>query len=349
MSQKRRVAVIGCGISAAAFYHFLDKDKFDVSFFEKSRGVGGRMPSKRLENIYFDHGATCFGAIRSQPFKKFIEPYVKKGIISEWQGEFKYLDLKSYDFYEMEKKRRLVCHEYGNSLVKEMLKEPLKNGKIFFNTRIIEVKCGKNKNSILSDKGEIFDDFDFVISSTPAPQTLELFPKNFCFRKLLEIVEYDSTFAMMMSFEKDVTIDFSHLAVKNSIISRISYENSKGGNRNFDLDCFVINASNEFSNTKLDLDINPIQRDMVAEFFKILPQLKKENLRDVIMHRWLYANAKTSYDFSPLFDGDMNIGAIGDYVKEPRYEFAFESGYEMAELVNFLNADISTVDRISIS
>ena len=47
-----------------------------------------------------------------------------------------------------------------------------------------------------------------------------------------------------ISVIKDKKIDFAHLAIKNSIISRISYENSKD-DRNFDLDCFVINSTNE--------------------------------------------------------------------------------------------------------
>ncbi len=334
---KKKVAVIGCGMSSAAFYHFLDKNKFEVTFFEKSRGIGGRMSSRRIEGLTFDHGASCFGAIRSEKFKEFIKPYIAKGIVSEWNGVFKYLDGDSMRYCDFEKKERLVCRSQSNLLVKDILSHPAQNGEIKFSSKVIEiVNDGQKRNSILTDDDIVHEGFDYVISSAPAPQTLQIFPKDFCFLKFLRAAEYYTTFVLMLSFSKDQAIDFSHLAVTNSIIARISYENSKGGNRDFNMDCFVINANNVFSRATQNMDHEIIKRDLLDEFLR-LTKLDQTKLKDAILHRWLYANAATSYNYPVLLDTNLNIGAIGDYVKEPRVEMTFEVGVEMAENLNHLN------------
>lgn len=341
---KKKIAVIGCGISSASFYHFIDKNKFDIIFFEKSRGVGGRMSSRSVENIRFDHGASCYGAIRSKIFRDFVKPYIENDIIKIWQGDFFYVDSKNNKIIDNEIKTRLISANKSNFFVKELLKDPLKDNKINFKEKVLKLSFVDNKISVITDSKKIYENFDFVISSSPAPQTIEIFPQNFCFLKLLEQVEYDPTFVLMISIVKSKKINFSHLAIKNSIISRISYENSKE-DRDFELDCFVVNADNEYSKKSIDCDQEIIKKDLLNEFLKIT-DLKKEDVKDLILHRWLYANAKKSYDFPPLFDDKLKIGAIGDYVKHPRIEMAFESGKEMAQLINFEYRGLNKYDPL---
>jgi len=51
-----KIAIIGTGISGITIAQNL-KDFANVSLFEKSRGVGGRMASRRSGPYEFDHGA----------------------------------------------------------------------------------------------------------------------------------------------------------------------------------------------------------------------------------------------------------------------------------------------------
>jgi predicted NAD/FAD-dependent oxidoreductase len=331
---KKNIAVIGCGISSAAFYHFIDKNKFNITFVEKSRGVGGRMPAKRIDNLSFDHGASCFGAIRSEAFTSFIDSYIKEGVVKEWQGSFRIFDLKSNQSSDIEKKKRLISAFRSNYLAKRILHKAIECEKIIFNEKVVNLDFDNDqKINIICDSGSIYNNFDYVVSSAPAPQTLQFFPKEFIFRAMLTKVEYDPAFAVMLSFKRGKKIDFSHLAIKNSIISRISYENSKD-DRNFELDCFVINSTNDYSIKYINNDLSSIENDIINEFIKIT-NLDKNNIINKKTHRWLYANAKKSYDMPPLFDQKLSIAAIGDYIKGPRVELSFESGQEMAELLNF--------------
>ena len=56
-----KVAVIGAGISGLALANRL-KNHFEVVVFEKSRGYGGRVATRRFGEFIFDHGAQFFKA-----------------------------------------------------------------------------------------------------------------------------------------------------------------------------------------------------------------------------------------------------------------------------------------------
>ena len=54
-----RVAVIGAGLTGLTCASRLMRAGMDVRVFDKGRGLGGRLASRRLENgLRFDHGAT---------------------------------------------------------------------------------------------------------------------------------------------------------------------------------------------------------------------------------------------------------------------------------------------------
>ena len=64
------IAIIGTGFSAATIGYFL---KNDLDFYEKSRGVGGRCSTRRVDNVgLFDNGLQYVKSENSE-FKKFVD------------------------------------------------------------------------------------------------------------------------------------------------------------------------------------------------------------------------------------------------------------------------------------
>lgn len=87
------IAVIGAGIAGAACAHALHQAGHAVQVFDKSRGAGGRLATRRFEWIQengsegrarLDHGALGFVA-RSDAFRAFVETMQSQGLVTPWQ------------------------------------------------------------------------------------------------------------------------------------------------------------------------------------------------------------------------------------------------------------------------
>jgi len=67
------MAVIGAGISGFTCACTLDDHGFNVTVFEKSRGPGCPMSTRRTENnLRFDHGAQYI-SVRDDRFRRYVE------------------------------------------------------------------------------------------------------------------------------------------------------------------------------------------------------------------------------------------------------------------------------------
>lgn len=87
-----RVAVIGAGISGLMTARTLRDLGFDVTVFEKSRGLGGRTATRRVDpGLSFDHGAQYF-TVRDPHFVRHVEAWVEQKIAAEWTGRIVTID-----------------------------------------------------------------------------------------------------------------------------------------------------------------------------------------------------------------------------------------------------------------
>ena len=65
------IAIIGAGITGLTAADHLVKAGRDVALFDKGRGSGGRISTRRTENGVFDHGAPELQAT-SSAFRDFL-------------------------------------------------------------------------------------------------------------------------------------------------------------------------------------------------------------------------------------------------------------------------------------
>lgn len=88
-----RVAVIGAGLAGASCGRGLRYADAQVTVFERSRHVGGRMATRQVtwtddagiaQSATVDHGAQCFTAVRPR-FRAFMARAVAEGRADRWQ------------------------------------------------------------------------------------------------------------------------------------------------------------------------------------------------------------------------------------------------------------------------
>ncbi|MCV6626839.1 MAG: FAD-dependent oxidoreductase, partial [Cellvibrionaceae bacterium] len=75
-----KIAIIGAGLAGLSAAKQL-QNRAQVTVFDKARGLGGRMSTRRCEPYFFDHGAQYFTA-RSEGFKAFLEPLIEAGVVA---------------------------------------------------------------------------------------------------------------------------------------------------------------------------------------------------------------------------------------------------------------------------
>lgn len=79
-----QVSIIGAGLSGSALAHLLQQQDFkQVKVYDKSRGRGGRMATKRLSWGHMDMGAQYFTA-KSEVFQKATRLWQQDGWIETW-------------------------------------------------------------------------------------------------------------------------------------------------------------------------------------------------------------------------------------------------------------------------
>ena len=170
-----KIAIIGAGFSGCNLYNNL-KDKYEnITIFEKSRGVGGRLSTKYIEDKFIDHGTSTLIPI-TDDLKFFCLDLAKNGVLKAKYDEF--IPKNGIDF---------ICKFLINE--KDLLP----------NTKIIKAKNIDNKWILEDEKHEIYEDFDLLFITIPAPQIFEMqieLPVDF--KEKLSNIKYNSIFSMIL-------------------------------------------------------------------------------------------------------------------------------------------------------
>lgn len=324
----KKVAIIGSGISGSFMANKL-QDIADVTIFEKARGIGGRMTTRRSDDFHFDHGAQFFVA-KNQEFKDLCQNLYKKNIIATWDARFAEIEkndiVKKWQFDNI-KQPHYVALPTMNGLCKYLCK----NLEVKLNNRITNINYENNKWSLQNADLEVFDNFDYLILAIPSHQAIDLLPKDSQFLDILQNIKMTPCYALMLGFEKKIEIEFDAALVKENIISWISINSSKSNRpEGFSL---LINSTNQWAHDNIDLDLDIVKEKLILELQKIVnfdvKGIKYENI-----HRWRYANCAKRSGEESLFDESLNLGICGDYFISGRVESAFMSANNLLKKLN---------------
>ena len=163
-----RIAVIGAGLAGVAVARRLS-GVAEVTVFEKSRGLGGRMATRRIADDHygqgvFDYGAQYFTA-REPEFLSWVKRWQNAGIVREWSRGFYTEDR----ILRIDNEPRYIGTKGMRSITKHLARGLSAHPQV----RVTKLSVKNQKWIISSESGETFN-ADSLMLTPPLPQTLQL-------------------------------------------------------------------------------------------------------------------------------------------------------------------------------
>ena len=318
-----KIAIIGSGISGLAAARSLSKVA-EITIFEKSRGIGGRIATRRANPFTFDHGAQYF-SVKNDYFEAFISPYIKSGVVKRWDAYFK--EFEEDKVISERKWDQSFPHYVGAPSMNAFCKSLSDGLNIVNNTRVQIVSKSNNGLKLVDENQALLGTFDWVLSTIPSKQAVQVLPSDSMIIKEISTIKMSACFTLMLGFEKNPNLGFEAAMIHNEIISWVSVNSSKP-DRNSNNFSLVIQSTNKWADKNLVMEKYSVKKKMIEEASAIL----KTDINEAVhkeVHGWHFANAPKR-DLVVFIDPNMQIAACGDWCMHGRVESAYLSGKEMA-------------------
>ena len=319
----KKIAIIGAGLAGLSAAHKL-KDVAKITVFEKSRGSGGRMSTRRNDPFIFDHGAQFFTA-RSDAFRTFLEPFIASGQVSRWPAAIVTMDDKGAILSDHNDETYVATP--GMNALGKTLAHTLH---VILQTEITAIEPDRS-GWILQDKTDNqHGPYDWVVSAVPAPQAAALLPEAFASRDAINNTKMQGCFSLMLGLNTARNTTWDAAFVKDSPIGWIAWNQTKPGR--VQAPSLLIQSTNDWAEHHLEEDKDAIE----AKLLETATQLMNVNGPDIqhqSLHRWRYANVARPLGEPFLIDHAQRIAACGDWCVKGRVEAAFQSGNALAEVI----------------
>ena len=316
------IAVIGAGLAGLVVARKLSPSH-DVVVFEKSRGVGGRMATRRAGSFKFDHGAQFFTA-RTRAFRTFLEPLVEAGVIADWPARF--AELRRQHVVESRQWSDDNPHYVGTPGMNAIGKALAFGLDVRLNTAVASLSRKREQWQLADDGRRPLGEFDWVIVTAPAAQAADLLAPT-ALASAAASGRMHACYALLLGFDEAVNLPWEAAVVRDADISWISVNSSKPGRPSSS--SLVVHSTNAWADAHVDDDVESVRRHLLGEFRDVTGIDSAAAFVDV--HRWRYANVDRQQGDSFALDPDQQLAACGDWFVRGRVEGAFSSANALAE------------------
>jgi len=313
------VAIVGAGLAGLACARVLFGAQMPVSVFEKSRGLGGRIATRRVGRMAFDHGAQYL-VVHDPGLREYLYLAGATGYAAEWVPA---APGRSRD------ERWHVGVPGMSSIVK-----PLAAG-LDVKRGLKVKKCGRRDGAwyLKTESGDELGPFAVLLLAVPAPQAIELlhdFSGPLDVEARLRNVRMAPCWATMVAYADRLDVPADVMESRDGPLSWAARDVGKPG-RQSTLDCWVLHASPAWTREHLEDATASVAQAMVAEFASRLHITAKPRYQDA--HRWRFARVEEPLGEPCLWDAESRLGLCGDWCLDARAEAAWISGTRLARQV----------------
>ncbi len=283
---------------------------FKVLIFDKGKGIGGRIASRKIEHGLFNHGASSIPDFQTRfDLPKFtrdlLEQAIKEKILVETKNGFT-------SFGSMKNFTQYMATDIEIMTNKEL---------IYFNLNESQFELFfKDDRSTLKHNCKL-------IFALPQPQSYALL--NHKFPKIairIKSAKMRPSITGLYAFKDPLEPKQSTLENDNIFAQ---HENDRAG-QNLQLDCWTVHSKPLYGKSWKQLSKEEIKFKLLEEF----KSFQFNNFTDPIYtagHRWLYGFGETPLGSNFIYDRNFKIGICGDWCKGDTILDAAISGTALAE------------------
>jgi len=343
----QHIAIIGAGMSGITCARTLVQAGHQVTVFEKSSDVGGRMSTRSTSFGSFDHGAQYF-TVRDDRFASALKTAPK--VCKPWSANaIRVLDAlgRMAEAALPTPQQHWVATPGMNGLVKAwaapLAQQTGRTEAVVLETKVVKIERDplngqrwQLRTTGPADSSHVYSGFDAVILALPSMQAHGLLKTSklaAALSKQIEAVEVAPCWTLMLAFPNASQPNLAHLGPQwNAALSthhRIAWvarESSKPGRTQ--IERWTVQASAAWSQEHLEDAPARVQAKLLKAFGEVTGIRAEPGFAAV--HRWRYAKTFKPLGKTHLWDARSGIGVAGDWCIGHRVEDAFVSGLELA-------------------
>ncbi len=331
------VAVVGAGIAGLACATTLQDAGHKVTVFDKSRGVGGRMSTRRggggdgdgrggsdagNPSWQCDHVAQYFTA-NDPAFQKEVARWCAAGVAAIWTPRLKIWDGET--LRDEEQKQRYVGMPRMTSPANFLAE------KMALSTQSTITRLQRDADGwrlVSAEQGLVGECFDAVVLAIPAPQAAVLLQSTApALAAIATATSMLGCWTVMLQFASPVSLPFDAAFVHNNALSWIARNSSKPGRTG--LESWVLQASTEWSEAHLEDSAESVVAALSSAFIRLGGTAPASGAA----HRWRYASTERAHAHPGGWDSALAMGVCGDWLHGGTVEGAWLSGRRIAEQV----------------
>lgn len=308
------VAIVGAGIAGLSCADALRATGHSVALFDKGRGPGGRMSTRRLATplgtVSIDHGAQYFTA-RHPAFCTLAAEWAAAGVAARWSeaGDDAFVGVPGM-----------------NAVVRQLAS----GHSVTWAHRITGLVQRPDGWRLIGETGEA-GPFDAAILAIPAEQAAAMLSlHDMAFTRLALHARSQPCWAAMYVFDQSLT-GLPPIVRSSGAVAWAARNSAKPGRTG--PESWIVQGNPAWSGSMIDCAREEIAEVLLAELTKLAggplpPPVATQ------AHLWRFALSAGTGD-GAMWNAEMRLGVCGDWLLGPRVECAWLSGRMLADRIAY--------------
>ena len=328
-----RVAIVGAGLAGLACARALREAGVESRVFEKSRGVAGRMSTRRGDGWQCDHGAQYFTA-RDPAFRAEVGRWLDAGVAQRWRPRLRAFGPGAAVRVPDESLERFVGVP-GMTAPARRLAEGLQLETSCTVDALAHGAGGWRLRS--AERGWIDEAFEAVLLAVPAPQAAALLDRTVEPRPHPQAVEglaavaraarMRACWALMLRYTAPLDLDFDAAFVNEGPLRWVARDAGKPGRPG--PETWLLHAEAEWS----EAHVGEAPERVAAPLIDAFVRLGGTAPSAWTAHRWRFADCAPPLDAGFDWRPEAGLGLCGDWLAGGKVEGAWRSGCALARAV----------------